>query len=108
MKLLWLLVNCNSVAEAKRIGDISLRARLTVCYNIFPRLLTRFFWPPKTGKIERGKGCLLVMDTLPKHLKKLQKLVQSKHSDQVPFIGTVEISNVNLAYYKWFKGELKN
>lgn len=107
MKLLWLLVNCHSITEAKKIGEVALKKRLTSCYDIFSRLLTRYFWPPKTGQIESARGCLLIMATLPKHLKKLQKLVQSKHFDQVPFIGTIEIKNVNPDYYKWMIDQLK-
>ena len=107
MKLLWLLVNCHSVTEAKKIGEVALKKRLTSCYDIFPRSLTRYFWPPKTGRIASARGCLLIIATLPKHLKKLQKLVQSKHSDRVPFVGTVEIKNINPDYYKWLLSEIK-
>lgn len=107
MKLLWLIVNCNSVTEAKKIGEAALKNRLTVCYDVFPRLFTKYFWPPKTSKTTSGKGAVLIITTLPKHLKKLQKLVQSKHPDRVPFMGTVEIKNVNPEYYKWMMDQLK-
>jgi len=52
IKILWVLVNCNTIKEAAIIGKKALRQRLTPCFNIFPRLATNYFWPPKTGKIK--------------------------------------------------------
>lgn len=105
-KILWVLVNCNTVKEANFIGKSALKKRLTSCFDIFPRLATYYFWPPKSGKIENAKGCLLVMETLQTHFKKLEKIVKKIHSDKLPFIGSIDIGNVSPDYYKWVKGEL--
>lgn len=106
-KILWVLVNCNSVEEADDIGKAALKQRLTSCFDIFPRLATYYFWPPKSGKIETAKGCLLVMETVQAHFKKLEKLVRKMHSDKLPFIGSIEI-DVHPNYSKWVKGELSS
>ena len=106
MKILWVLVNCNTVKEADAIGKKVLRRRLSSCFDIFPRLAAQYFWPPKAGKIETAKGCLLVLETLPKYFKKVEKAVSGMHSDTLPFIGSVEIGNVHPKYLQWMRGEL--
>lgn len=107
MKILWVLVNCNTVEEAKTMGKAALNNRLAACCDIFPRLATYYFWPPKSGKIETAKGCLLVMETLQKHFKELEKLIKKIHSDKLPFIGSVEIDNIHPNYMKWLRDELR-
>lgn len=107
MKLLWILINCNTRKEAQKIGSKALEERLAVCFDIFSRIETRYFWPPKTGKIEKGKGCLLILETLPAHVKKIEKLVRSIHSDNMPFVGSIEIGNVRPEYIKWMQGEIQ-
>lgn len=107
MKIIWVLVNCNSVEEADRIGKEALNQRLSSCFDIFPRLKTEYFWPPKKGKTETAAGALLVLETLPKYFKKLEKLIKNLHSDELPFIGSIEINNVHPNFVNWIKGELK-
>ena len=107
MKLLWVLVNCATVAEAKTIGQRALKERLAACFDIFPRRAAAYFWPPRTGKIETARGCLLVLETLPKHFRALATLVKKLHRDQLPFIGSLEIGNVSANYHRWLRGELR-
>jgi uncharacterized protein involved in tolerance to divalent cations len=107
MKIIWVLVNCNTVKEAKAIGLKALKQRLSSCYDIFPRLITQYYWPPKSGKIDSAKGCLLVLETFPKYFKKLETLIKKNHSDKLPFIGSVDINSVSPQFTKWMKGELK-
>ena len=107
MNILWVLVNCNSAEEAERIGDRALTTHLAACFHIFPRALTRYFWPPKSGTVEQGAGALLVLETLPKHFRELEQLVTELHSDELPFIGSLDIANVRSEYANWLSGELK-
>lgn len=106
MKILWVLVNCNTIKEADAIGKEMLRRRLASCFDIFPRLAARYFWPPGSGKIETAKGCLLILETLPRYFKRIEKTVSRMYSDTLPFIGSVEIGNVSPRYAEWMRGEL--
>jgi len=106
MKIIWVIVSCNSIGEAKKIGQAILKQRLASCFEIFPRVGAWFFWPPKKNKIESAKGCLLVLDTLPKYFAKIEKVVKKLHSDKTPFIGSIELKQINAKYVKWLKGEL--
>ncbi|MEK7584171.1 MAG: divalent cation tolerance protein CutA [Patescibacteria group bacterium] len=108
MKIVWVLVNCNGAAEARKIGTSVLHKRLAACFDIFDRRGAWYFWPPRSGKIEHSKGCQLVLATLPKHVRSIRPIVQRLHSDKLPFIGTLEIGAISAGYLKWMKDELKS
>ncbi len=61
---IWVLVNCNSKKEAENIGRKILRKRFCSCFDIIPRYLAVFYWPPKSGKIEKAKGATLILESL--------------------------------------------
>ena len=106
MKTRWIVINCNSLKEADRIGKSVLRQRLCACYDILPRLKTAYFWPPKSSKIETGKGAQLVVVTISKLDSKVRSVVARLHSDTLPSINglTVEVS---AEYARWVNGEVK-
>ncbi|HCX39157.1 MAG TPA: hypothetical protein DHS36_02715 [Candidatus Veblenbacteria bacterium] len=104
--VIWVLVNCNSLKEAKSIGRACLKARLASCFDIFKRELTQYFWPPRSGKTESARGALLILETLPAQLPRLRRLVKKLHTDKLPFIGSLKIE-VEPAFASWVKAELK-
>lgn len=106
MKIIWVLVNCNTESEANKIGRKILEQRFIACFDIFPRSKTVYFWPPKSNKTTTAKGALLALETLPKYFKKIQELVKELHSDKLPFIGSIEINNIHPDFVEWMKGEL--
>ena len=107
MKIIWVLVNCNTESEANKIGRKVLEQRLIACFDIFPRSKTVYFWPPKSNKTATAKGAWLALETLPKYFKKIEKIIKKLHSDKLPFIGSIEIDNVHPDFLDWIKGELK-
>lgn len=106
MKIIWVVVNCNSAKEAKIIGRKILQKRYSSCFDIIKRELTQFFWPPKTGNIDSAKGAILILETFQKYFKKIEKEVRRLHSDKLPFIGSIEINNVRPQFVQWMKDEL--
>lgn len=107
MNPIWVLVNCNSIRQAQGIGDKVLDKRFGSCFDIFERNLTKYFWPPKSGKKETAKGALLIIETMEKKYKKLHSFVKSIHSDKLPFIGYIEIKGTEIAYNDWMKEEIE-
>ncbi len=107
MKFILVQVSCNNIKEAKLIGESCLAKRLVACYEIYPRLATVYFWPPKKNRLTRGKGCLLSLISLPNYAQKLKKLIQLKHSDKVPYIACFTGNDLNKNYYQWLCAELK-
>lgn len=106
MRPIWILVNCNSKKEAEKIGREILGKRLVSCFDIVPRLLAGYFWPPKSGKIETAKGATLIFDTFKNKYAMVAKEVNKIHSDKIPFIGYFEIKGVSKEYINWMKGEI--
>lgn len=107
-EIYWVVTNCNTNREALVIGRELLKKRLVACFDVFSRVKTSYFWPPRTGKIEGGKGAMLVLVTLPRHHRAIERAIKELHSDQVPFVGVIEVEQVNKEYYAWLRGELGN
>ncbi len=105
-KVTWIIINCNNKKEADIIGKELLKQRLIGCFDIIPEREAAYFWPPKSGKIEKIKGSMLIGVTVPKKYNAIVKVVRKLHSDQIPFIGSLIFNTVNKDYYKWLKGEL--
>lgn len=105
-KICWVLVNCNSLKEAERLGRLCLQARLAACFDVFKRTQTVYFWPPRTGRLASGRGALLILETRPSFFKKVSLFIKSHHSDQLPFIGRLNVE-VDKAFAVWLKAEVK-
>jgi len=106
-QVIWLLINCNGTEEATNIGNTLLKQRLVCCFDVYKRHLAAFFWPPKTGKIETSKGAMSVLVTFKENYNSIIQKVKKLHSDDLPFIGYVEMKGVSKEYLNWMKGELK-
>ncbi len=104
---IWVLVNCNDVKEAEKIGQKILKMRQCSCFDIIPRHSAVFYWPPKSGEIEKAKGAILILETFRGKYNLIKKEVKKLHSDKLPFIGFTEIKGLDKEYVKWMKGELR-
>jgi uncharacterized protein involved in tolerance to divalent cations len=100
-------VNCTSNREAWNIGHELLKQREIACFDLVARGKTAYYWPPKKGKIEMGKGTLLILVTLPDRMKNIGAVIKNLHKDKIPFYGSTTIENVNPDYVQWLKEELK-
>jgi len=105
-QVIWILVNCASIKEAKSIGKAVLKKRFSSCFDIIPRYLASYYWPPKSGKIETIKGATLIFETFRDKYNSIVKKVQKLHSDKLPFIGFIEIKGISKDYINWMRGEL--
>lgn len=106
-KIIWVIINCNSRQEADKIGEALLRQRLIACFDIIPERLTAYWWPPRSGKIEKRKGSMLIGVTVAAKYKKIVIAARKLHSDKTPFIGSIKIDQANTDYHRWLENELK-
>lgn len=107
MTIRFILINCNSTAEAVKIGRAVLKKRYAACYDVVPRLATGYYWPPrKASRLTTGKGTTLTLTTLPRHVAKTMLLAKRLHRDRVPMMGTVTLNDVPRSYYDWLVNEL--
>lgn len=105
-KILWVTTNCKTNKEAWEIGNELLNKRLIACFDIVSRVKTAYFWPAGSGKVEAGKGVMLIGVTLPSYAKKITAEIKKLHSDKVSFVGALPIESLNNDYTAWLKGEL--
>ena len=106
-KIIWVLVNCNTITEAQKIGNTILKKRLISCFDILPRHSASFFWPPKTGRIASSKGATLALETFKDKYYAVAQSVASIHGDKLPFVGFIEIHGTSGGYQNWMRGELR-
>jgi periplasmic divalent cation tolerance protein len=105
--VIWVFVNSNNRKEAELIGNILLKERLVACYSLTKKLHNVYYWPPRVGKLEQNRGPQIILETLPRNYKKIQKRVKQLHSDKVPFIGYVEMKGITEGFYGWMNGEVE-
>lgn len=102
----WVWVNCGPLSAARRLGEACLSARLIACYDVLPRSATGYFWPPRSGQIERGRGAAVVLVTMPRMAASVRRKVRQLHRDALPFIGQLTIQ-VEPEYYAWVSREIR-
>jgi periplasmic divalent cation tolerance protein len=105
--IIWLLNNCTNKEEAHKIGELLLKNRAIACFDVIPEREAVYFWPPKSGKTEKIQGSLLIGVTFEEKFSEAENLIRQNHSDDVPFIGSITINQVNEDYKSWLINELK-
>ena len=107
MNPIWALVNCNNSKEAKNIGKAMLEQRLGVCFDIIPRELTTYFWPPQSGKLEEAKGSLLIIETLEEKYPSIKKEIEKLETERSNLERLATIQGTDQKYQDWIREELK-
>jgi periplasmic divalent cation tolerance protein len=98
------LVTCSSSAEAHRIAQAVVEARLAACVNILPGAVTSIYrWK---GKVESSRERLLFIKTSRKRLAKLQAAVERLHSYDVPEFIALPIDAGSSKYLAWMDGAM--
>lgn len=104
--MILVFITCKDKKEAEKIGLVLLKKKLAVCLVIIPKVVSAYFWPLRTGKIEKNNEALLFLKTLPQKFALIEREVKKIHSYAVPFIASVKCG-VNKEYLKWLEAELK-
>ena len=84
--LLLVYITCESEDQAKDIGVHLMNKKLCACVNIFPNIIPMFFWPPKSGKIDK---------TTEDKYKQLEKEVHKIHTYEVPCVIAIPVAHVS-------------
>jgi periplasmic divalent cation tolerance protein len=101
--MLFIYITCANKKEAERIARALLNGRLTACANIWP-IEAVYKWK---GKIEKCREVVLLVKTLKKNYKKIEKMVKKLHSYEIPIIARIDVSKVNRDYLNWTDKELR-
>ena len=92
-----ILTTYPSIEEAKAASKEAVSEGLAACVNIV-RTNSTYAWK---GKIEEADEVLAIYKTTDAKAAKLRNFIESKHSNDVPEIITLETNNVSKKYMKW-------
>src|SRR6266481_3391449 len=93
------LVTCGSLAEGRKIARAAVTKRLAACVNIVSAPAESIYrWK---GKVESAKEFLLVIKTMARRLKQLQKEIARTHSYEVPEFLVLRVDSGSRSYLEW-------
>jgi periplasmic divalent cation tolerance protein len=99
------LVTCSSAAEARRIAQAVVKARLAACVNILPGAVTSVYrWK---GNVESARERMIMIKTSRKRFDKLRAAVEHLHSYDVPELVALPIVAGSPKYLGWLEENLK-
>ena len=90
--------------EAEKIAKGLLEKKLVACVNIIDGVNSFFWWE---GKIDQAKETLLIIKSNKKKFDRIQDIVKSLHSYQVPEIIAMPIVEGNNDYLNWIDESLR-
>jgi periplasmic divalent cation tolerance protein len=100
MPCFWVYITAADRAEAARMGDSLLQARLAACVNILGPIESRYWWK---GKLESASEVAMIAKTTATRLPKLIAHVKSVHSYEVPCVVALPIADGNPDFLRWIR-----
>jgi periplasmic divalent cation tolerance protein len=91
-------VTCANKNQANKIAQALIKQKLAACVNLVNPVNSLFWWQKK---VDSSKEVLLIIKTKKKLFGKLEKLVKSLHSYEVPEIIALPIIMGNKKYLDW-------
>jgi periplasmic divalent cation tolerance protein len=100
--MILIYITCKNKIEAKKIANFLIKNRLIACANFFP-IESIYRWQEK---IVKDKEVVLILKTLEKNFKKIEKEIKKLHSYTIPCILEIPLKRVNSNYLNWLKREI--
>ena len=91
-----------SVVEAEEAGRAIVERRLAACVNIFPGMISHYWWQ---GALERGEEVVMIIKTRASLAQAVSEAVKEMHSYATPAILVLPIESVDRAYLGWIMAE---
>lgn len=91
-----------SLEEAERAGRSLVECRLAACVNIFPGMVSHYWWQ---GKIERGEEVVMIVKTRATLADDVREAVKAGHSYTNPAILVLAVESAADAYLGWIMAE---
>ncbi len=101
--MIFIYIICKNKKEAKKIGLVLIKKKLAACCNIFP-IESIYRW---NKKIVKDKEAVLIVKTLKKNFRKVEKEVKRLHSYTVPCILEIPLTQGSEDYLNWAEREIK-
>ncbi len=91
-------ITCANKFQAKKIAQALIKAKLAACVNLVNPINSLFWWQ---GKVDSSKETLLIIKTKKNLFSRLEKLVKSLHTYDVPEIIALPIIKGSKKYLDW-------
>ena len=105
-EMILVYITCKNVKQAKAIGTHLLQKRLAGCINIFPKIHSLYFWPPKSRKIESANETVILVKTIKSKYKTIESEVHKVHTFQTPAIFAIPLLDMERKYLTWLTNEI--
>ena len=100
--MVLILTTADKKTTAVKIGKALLKKRLIACYNLFP-MKSAYWWK---GKIVKTQEFLLILKTLKKNFRAIEKYIKQNSSYETPEVVAIKSENVSTPYLDWIKSEI--
>jgi periplasmic divalent cation tolerance protein len=91
-----------SIVEAERAGRALVERRLCACVNIFPGMISHYWWQ---GAVERGEEVVMIIKTRSSLADPVGSAVKEMHSYTTPAILVIPVERVDQGYLDWLMAE---
>lgn len=102
--MILVYVTCKDVEQAQNISRVLLEKRLVACVNLFP-VSSMYRWK---GSINNDAEVVLILKTVKKKFKDIEKEIKKIHSYECPCIISIKVTDVNKEFLKFIKKEIKD
>ncbi|MBX3443030.1 MAG: divalent-cation tolerance protein CutA [Planctomyces sp.] len=93
---------CPSRAEALRIGQAVVEARLAACANVLDGMTSVYRWQ---GRIEQASEAVLILKTRSELASAATERVRSLHAYDVPAILVLPVTGGHAPFLNWIAAE---
>ncbi len=93
-----MFATCDSVAEADRIGERLVRAKLAACVNINDRVTSIYEWE---GTVQRDVEAFIIIKTRRSLVGKVQEAIKEESTYDCPEIIVLPIVAGSPDYLRW-------
>jgi len=100
--VLIVLVTVPSQQEAAKISEAVVNQKLAACVNILPPMTSIFRWQ---GKVRKSRETLLIIKTTGRRYPRLEEMICSMHSYEVPEIIALKVDKGLNQFIGWVEME---
>lgn len=101
-QVLFVYVTAADAAEAERIGEAVVEARLAACANVLDGMRSIFRWQ---GSVQKGREAILILKTREDLFEDLKQLIVSLHSYELPCVVALPIAAGHEPFLDWVATE---
>ena len=100
--ILIVIVTTPTKEEAEKISDTVVRARQAACATIIPLVHSTYWWD---GKVMNDQETMIFLKTTGGKFQSLQDTIKNIHTNQVPEIIAIPVTNGLPQYIDWVLNE---